>query len=262
MKRKVWWADFAAPELAGLDPATTIAMVPIAAIEQHGPHLPVGTDTVLNQGFLDLLVERLPDDIALRILPVQAIGKSNEHIWAPGTLSHSAGNLIDGWTELGLSVARAGIRKIVFVNSHGGNVEIMGIVARELRVRAGMLAVKAGWHFPMPDDPVSEPERRHGIHGGEVETALMLHFRPDLVDMSKAADFRSVAARDEQRFTHLRPTGPFAYAWIASDLNREGVVGHAARATAELGRTIAEHQVTGMIDLLRDVRDADLPVPD
>ncbi|MBO6718675.1 MAG: creatininase family protein [Rhizobiaceae bacterium] len=261
MTRKVWWNDFTAPDFADLDPMTTIAMIPIAAVEQHGPHLPVGTDTMINQGFLDLLIERLPGDIALRILPIQAVGKSNEHVWAPGTLTHTAANLIEGWTELGLSVARTGIRKIVFVNSHGGNVEMMGIVARELRVKAGILAVKAGWHFPMPDDPVSDQERRHGIHGGEVETALMLHFRPDTVDMSKAADFVSVAATDEERFTHLRPTGTLSYAWIASDLNRAGAVGNAAKGTAELGKRIAEHQVASMIDLLRDVQKADLPTP-
>ena len=261
MTRKIWWNDFAAPDFHGLDPMSTIAMIPIAAVEQHGPHLPVGTDALINQSFLDLLVERLPDDIALRILPLQAVGKSNEHVWAPGTLTHTAANLIEGWTELGLSVARTGIRKLVFVNSHGGNEEMMGIVARELRVRAGMLAVKAGWRFPTPDGLVSDQERRHGIHGGEVETALMLHFRPDTVDMSKAADFVSVAARDEERFTHLRPTGTLAYSWVASDLNPAGAVGNAAKATAELGRTIAEHQINGMIELLRDVQKAAIPDP-
>jgi creatinine amidohydrolase len=261
LTRKIWWNDFTAPDFTGLDPANTIAMIPIAAVEQHGPHLPVGTDTMINQGFLDLLVERLPDDIRLRILPVQSVGKSNEHVWAPGTLTHTASNLVEGWTELGLSVARSGIRKLVFVNSHGGNEEMMGIVARELRVKAGMLAVKAGWRFPLPDGLVSDQERRHGIHGGEVETALMLHFRPDTVDMSKAADFISVAAKDEERFIHLRPTGTLAYSWVASDLNPAGAVGNAAKATAELGKTIADHQITGMIELLCDVQKADIPHP-
>lgn len=261
MNRKIWWNDFTAPEFLGLDPMSSIAMIPIAAVEQHGPHLPVGTDTMLNQSFLDLLVKRLPQDIQLRILPVQSVGKSNEHIWAAGTLTQTAANLIEGWTELGLSIARTGIRKVVFVNSHGGNEEMMGIVARELRVRAGMLAVKAGWRFPLPAGWISDLEQRHGIHGGEVETALMLHFRPETVDMSKAGDFVSVAAGDEREFTHLRPTGPFAYSWVASDLNPAGAVGNAGKATAELGEKIAEHQVAGMIELLRDVVKAPLPKP-
>lgn len=259
--RKIWWTDFPAPRYQQIDSHRTTAVLPIAAIEQHGPHLPVGTDAILNQGCLDMLVERAPADLDLRILPVQTAGKSNEHIWARGTVSHTAATLIEAWTELGLSVARAGIRKLVFVNSHGGNEEIMGIVARELRVRAGMLVVKSGWtRFPPPEGMFSDIERRHGIHGGDLETSLMLHFRPELVDMSKASDFASVAARDEAEYALLRPTGTHAYAWIAADLNPAGAVGEAAKATAEKGRLLAERQVAGMIELLREV--ARFPLPD
>lgn len=258
--RKIWWTDFSAPSYEAIEPQRTIAILPIAAIEQHGPHLPVGTDAILNQGCLEMLVERAPAELDLRILPVQSAGKSNEHIWARGTVSHTASSLIEAWTELGLSVARAGIRKLVFVNSHGGNEEIMGIVARELRVRAGMLVVKSGWtRFPPPDGLLSDVERRHGIHGGDLETSLMLHFRPELVEMDKLDNFPSIAARDEAEYTYLRPTGTHAYAWIASDLNPAGAVGEAAKATAEKGRLIAEKEVAGMIDLLREV--ARFPLP-
>lgn len=260
MTRKIWWSDFAAPDFAGLDPMRTIAMLPIAAIEQHGPHLPVGTDSILNRGCIDMLAERLPAGLDLRILPVQQVGKSNEHLWAAGTVTHDAATLIAAWTEIGLAVARAGIRKLVMVNSHGGNEEVMGIVARELRVQAGMLVVKTGWtRFPPPDGLLGDIERRHGIHGGDMETSLMLHFRPDLVDMGKAANFVSRAADDERDFVHLRPTGTHAYAWIASDLNPSGAVGNAALATAEKGRAIAERQVEGMIQLLGEVERIGLP---
>lgn len=259
--RKIWWTDFPAPSFGGIDPERTIALLPIAAIEQHGPHLPVGTDMLLNQGCLDMLAARAPAELDLRLLPVQAAGKSNEHLWARGTVTHTAATLIESWVELGLSVARAGVRKLVMVNSHGGNEEIMGIVARELRVRAGMLVVKTGWtRFPPPEGLFSELERRHGIHGGDVETSLMLHFRPELVDMDKAEDFVSVAAQNERDYTYLRPTGTHAYAWIAADLNPAGAVGEAARATAEKGRLLAERQVAGMIELLHEV--ARFPLPE
>jgi creatinine amidohydrolase len=258
--RKIWWTDFSAPSYHDIDPQKTIAVLPIAAIEQHGPHLPVGTDAILNQGCLEMLVERVPEHLDLRILPVQTAGKSNEHLWARGTVTHTAATLIDAWTELGLSIARAGIRKLVFINSHGGNEEIMGIAARELRVRAGMLVVKSGWtRFPPPEGLLSDIERRHGIHGGDLETSLMLHFRPELVVMDKLANFPSIAARDEGEYTYLRPTGTHAYAWIASDLNPGGAVGDAASATAEKGRSIAEREVAGMIELLEEV--ARFPVP-
>jgi creatinine amidohydrolase len=260
MARKIWWTDFSASEFEGLDPDRTIAIMPIAAVEQHGPHLPVGTDTIINQSMLDLLVTKIPDTMDVRILPVQAVGKSNEHIWAKGTISHKAGNLIDAWTQIGLEVARAGIKKIVFINSHGGNEEIMGIVARELRVQAGMLAVKSGWRFT-PPGVLSDLERRHGIHGGDAETSLILHFRPDLVDMSKAQNFVSIAARDEEEFKYLRPTGAFGhvYAWIASDINPAGAVGDATLATAEKGRIIAEANAVGMLEVLAEVERMPLP---
>jgi creatinine amidohydrolase len=257
--RKTWWTDFTAAEFDRLDPMHTIAVLPTAAVEQHGPHLPVGTDTIINQGHLDLLIERLPADMDVRILPIQAIGKSNEHIWARGTISGTAATVIEHWTQIGLEVARTGIRKLVFVNSHGGNVSILDIVARELRVRAGMLAVKAGWSYFWPKDIYSDIENRHGIHGGDSETSLVLHFRPELVDMSKAQEFASVAERDEQQFKYLRPTGMLSYAWIASDINPAGVAGEASKATSEKGRITVEAAVEGFIELLREVQLKELP---
>lgn len=257
--RRIWWGDFRTTEFAGLDPEATIAMLPIAAIEQHGPHLPVSTDSAIMQAMLETVIPLIPDGLDIRILPVQSVGKSNEHLHAPGTLTLSPLAAIQAWTELGLSVARAGIRKMVLVNAHGGNEEIMGIVTRELRVACRMLAVKTSWmRFGVPDGIYPEAEMRYGIHGGDVETSLMLHFRPDLVDMAKAQDFRSGVERAEQDFALLRHTGTHAFAWIASDLNPHGVVGNAAAATAEKGRLTAAHQAAGFVRLLADVRKARL----
>ena len=257
--RRVWWGDYKTAEYAAIDPEATIAVLPIAAIEQHGPHLPVSTDTSIMQGMLDETIAILPDDLDIRILPIQSVGKSNEHLHAPGTLTLPAATLIDAWTELGASVARAGLRKIVFVNSHGGNEEIMGIVTRELRVRHSMLAVKTSWQrFGRPASMYTDLEDRHGIHGGDVETSLMLHFRPDLVDMTKAENFVSNVARAEKDLELLRPTGTHAFAWIASDLNPAGTVGDASIATAEKGRLTARFQAEGFVRLLKDVRKAKL----
>lgn len=254
------WSDYTSPEFRFIDPMRTTAILPIAATEQHGPHLPLCTDTAINRGHLDALVSAAPADLDFRILPVQEIGKSNEHLRMPGTLTLPANVLIDMWTEIGLSVARAGVRKLVFVNSHGGNEEIMGIVARELRIQASMLVVKSGWvRFGKPDGLFSDRESRLGIHGGDLETSLMLHFRPELVDMAKARDFRSVGEDDEQRYKHLRPTGTLAYAWIADDLNPAGAVGEAHLATAEKGRLQCEHAVKGFVEMLREVAAAPLP---
>ncbi|RWN39026.1 creatininase family protein [Mesorhizobium sp.] len=258
-RKRVWWGDYRTTEYATIDPEATIAVLPVAAIEQHGPHLPVSTDTSIMNGMLETVIARLPGDLDIRILPVQAVGKSNEHLHAPGTLTLPAATLIEAWTELGLSIARAGLRKLIVVNSHGGNEEIMGIITRELRVRAKMLAVKTSWQrFGRPAGMYTALEDRHGIHGGDVETSLMLHFRPDLVDMAKADNFLSNVVRAEKEFSLLRHTGTHAFAWIATDLNPNGVVGDASIATAEKGRLTAIHQADGFISLLKDVRKAKL----
>jgi creatinine amidohydrolase len=243
------WADFRAPDFSGIDPMRTIAILPTAAVEQHGPHLPVGTDTIINTHLCALLADQAPPDLDLRILPVMAVGKSNEHLWAPGTLTLSATTALAAWTEIGLSVARAGVRKIVILNSHGGNADLISILARELRVQAGMLAVRLGWGaMGMPPGLYSPQEQQFGIHGGDMETSLLLHFRPDTVDMSAARDFRSTAET-----AALQPIGAVARGWISSDLNPAGVVGEAHLATAEKGRQTADHIVADVIALLRKV---------
>jgi creatinine amidohydrolase len=248
------WKDFRAPEFAAIDPMTTIAILPTAALEQHGPHLPVGTDTIINEGLLALLKDRCPDDLDLRILPVQAVGKSNEHLWAAGTVTLTAETALKLWVEIGLSVARAGVRKLVILNSHGGNVDLISIVSRELRVRAGMFVTRLGCGaFGAPEGIYSDQENRFGIHGGDAETSMILHFAPQTVDMAAALDFRSTAETSA-----ISPIGGVAYGWIASDLNPAGVVGEAHLATAEKGKLQAEKCVADVITFLHKVKAQDI----
>ena len=243
------WKDFRATEYRDIDPMRTIAILPTAAIEQHGPHLPVGTDTIINEGLLAMLKERCPEDIDIRILPVQAVGKSNEHLWAAGTVTLTAETAMRAWVEIGLSVARAGVRKMLILNSHGGNVDLNSIVSRELRVQAGMFCVRMGWGaFGTPEGVYSDQEKTNGIHGGDAETSLILHFAPDTVDMSQAQDFRSTAETGP-----ISPIGPVAYGWIASDVNPNGVVGEAHLATAEKGKATADKMVDDVIELIRKI---------
>ena len=119
--RRVFWGEYRTAEFGAIDADATITVLPLAAVEQHGPHLPVGTDMLIAEGMLKTVVDVLPPDLDLRILPLQAVGKSNEHLYAPGTLTLPATVAIEAWTALGESVHRAGIRKLVLVNSHGGN---------------------------------------------------------------------------------------------------------------------------------------------
>jgi creatinine amidohydrolase len=253
-RRAFFWGDLTTADFASLDPERAIAILPVAAVEQHGPHLPVLTDTAIADGMLRILSQRLPDDLTVLVLPTQAYGKSNEHLLSPGTITLTAQTLIASLTEIGESVARAGLRKLVLMNSHGGNAEVIGIVARELRVRRGMLCVGTHWRrFGLPAGMYDAIEDRHGIHAGDIETSLMLHLRPELVRMEKAQNFISAGQSIEAEFAHLRPVGQHAFAWIAQDLNPHGAVGDASLATADKGAATAEHQVQGCIALLRDI---------
>lgn len=249
------WVDLRMREFDAIDPEKTIAILPTAAIEQHGPHLPVGTDTLIAEGMLNATRKACPDDLDLVILPVQAIGKSNEHLWAAGTCTLSAETALRAWTEIGMSVARAGIQKLLIVNSHGGNLDLVSILTRELRVQAGMLAVKTQWgSFGAPEGMFSAQECAHGIHGGDRETSLMLAFRPETVNISAARDFRSSAETSQ-----IAPIGPTSYGWIATDLSESGVVGEAHLATAEKGYALSAHQAQGLIGLAQQM--VAMPVP-
>ena len=252
--RRRYWGDLTTRDFEGLDPDKTIAVAPIAALEQHGPHLPVSTDTILGEGMVREVVARLPDDLDVLFLPIMAVGKSDEHIRSPGTLTFSAQSALTMWTELGASVHRAGLRKLVFVNSHGGNADILAVVARELRVRHDMFCVHTSWRrFGAPTDMYAPEELAHGIHAGDIETSLVLHFRPELVRMGLAKNFVSTAIDMEKRYRRLRATGLPAYGWMAGDINPDGAAGDATLATAEKGRLTAAHQALGFIELLRDV---------
>ena len=235
-------------------PQEAVAVLPIGAIEQHGPHLPVWVDSCINELLLDRALAAMPTTTPALALPLQAVGKSNEHAAFAGTLSFSSGTLVDMLLELGESVHRAGLRRMILLNSHGGQPQVMDIVARELRIRHTMLVVNAAWfNMGLPDNLFSARECRHGIHGGEVETSLMLHLRPDLVDMSRARNFTSLGQEMEKDFQLLTVEGRFGFGWQAQDLNPWGVCGNAAEADAERGARLAGHLVQTFVDLVGEV---------
>jgi creatinine amidohydrolase len=248
------WRDFQSPDME-----STIAVLPTAAVEQHGPHLPLGVDLFLMQGYIDRVVARLPSDLPVLFLPVQPIGTSAEHVDFPGTLSLSASSTMQILTEISEGVERAGCRKLVLLNSHGGNVPLLDIVAQDLRVRFDMFVVKATWHrFGYPDGIFSEEEQTHGIHAGDIETSLMLSFRPDLVRRDALDNFASQSAAIEADFTWLRSGRPTGFGWMAQDLSVSGAMGNAVAASAEKGEASADYGVTAFIELLQDIESFDL----
>jgi creatinine amidohydrolase len=254
-----FWAEMTWTDLAEADMAHAIAVLPLAATEQHGPHLPLGTDTFIMEGYIAKVVERLPHDLPVLFLPVQNSGLSIEHADFPGTLSIPAATLFAAWTNLCECVHRAGCRKLVLLNSHGGNSAILDIIAHDLRARLGMLVVLASWRcFGAPDGLFTAQEQAHGIHAGEIETSLMLTFRPDLVREDEAADFPSQSAAMERDFNWLRTGRPTGFGWMSQDLSASGAMGDAAAANARKGEACADYGATAFIELLQDIDGFDL----
>uniref|UniRef100_Q07VG4 Creatininase n=1 Tax=Rhodopseudomonas palustris (strain BisA53) TaxID=316055 RepID=Q07VG4_RHOP5 len=253
------WTAIRWPDFTAADPARWIAVLPLAATEQHGPHLPLGTDVTIAQAYLTRVHELLPADLPVSFLPLQPIGISTEHIDYPGTLTLPPAVAIESWSAIGDSVARAGVRKLVLVTSHGGNSAAMALVAQELRARHRMLAVTTSWsRFGVPEGLFDAEELRHGIHGGAVETSIMLAHAPDQVRTDKIAHFQSAGIAIAQQHRLLSTQRPAPLAWQAQDLHPSGAVGDATQASAQKGRQLIDHGARAFCDLLDDVDRFDL----
>jgi creatinine amidohydrolase len=248
------WTDLHWPDISGAAAARWIAVLPLAATEQHGPHLPVGTDFMIAQAYLARVRELLPDAIPATFLPLQPVGISTEHIDYPGTLTLPTEIALKTWMALGECVARTGIKKLVMVTSHGGNSAAMTLVAQDLRAKYGLLAVTTGWsRFGAPDGLFSTEEMRHGVHGGAVETSIMLARFPQHVRGEAIADFRPAGIAMEKDYRWLSAHRPAPFAWQAQDLHPSGAAGDATLASAEKGEILIDHGARAFCDLLADV---------
>lgn len=251
------WQDLTTEDFKTLPP-DTVAIMPTAAIEQHGPHLPVCVDTTISEGLVARACDALGNAPVL-VLPTLCIGKSDEHSNFPGTLALNWQMTTELWRQVGLSVARAGVRRMLIVNSHGGQMHLMPVVARQLRIEAGMFVAAVHWPALWSgEDALDEEEKRHGIHGGLVETAMMLHLAPHLVKMEKARNFRSWGADLDMRFDLLKPQGAVSFGWMSEDLNTAGALGDASAATPEFGASIVDDVGLRIAKLVSELREIDL----
>jgi creatinine amidohydrolase len=254
--------DWTAIRWAEVDNASTsnwIGVLPLAATEQHGPHLPLSTDTLIAQAYLARVQELLPKDIPATFFPIEPVGISIEHTAYPGTETLSTKAALKAWMALGEAAAAAGIRKLVIVTSHGGNSAAMALIAQELRAKHAMLAVTTSWsRFGVPEGMFPSDEVRHGIHGGAVETSIMLAAYPQQVKTSRIANFASTERDMTKEFRWLSAGRPAPFAWAAQDLNPQGVVGDATLATAAKGKALIEYGATAFCELLADINKFDL----
>jgi creatinine amidohydrolase len=257
-----FWADLATTDFDALDPVATVAVLPVAATEQHGPHLPLSVDTTLLEGVIAATLAALPASARVLFLPTQAVGLSTEHTAFAGTLSLSPQTLISLWTEIGAGVARAGVKKLVLLNSHGGHAGVLDVVARELRVRHGLIVYTTSWfNLPLGEAVMgqfSAAEHRFGIHAGDIETSMMLALAPERVDMRQAQDFPSTSQARAARYAVLGDGRSAKLGWAMQDYNPQGAAGNASAATAAKGRALLDAAGTQFARLLQEV--AQLPL--
>lgn len=237
----------------------TIAILPVAATEAHGPHLPASTDCDIARGHLAVLGPYLPQAIDAVVLPLQPVGASQEHCRFAATQSRDVADLVAEWFALARAVQEKGGRRLVVVSSHGGNSAAVDTLILRARAELGLLAVGTAWlRFGYPEGLFPEAERRYGIHGGDIETSLMLHYAPQAVAMAQAARFPSALPDIEARMSHLSAYGKHRFGWLSTDLNPAGVVGDAAAASGQKGAQLADHILKGFAELLGDVAGFDL----
>ncbi|MEJ2122071.1 MAG: creatininase family protein [Alphaproteobacteria bacterium] len=251
------WGDLTTEDFEGLDPERTVALLPIAATEQHGPHLPLSTDADIAAGLIEAGLERLGNEgggVEVLVMPMLAVGLSPEHGDFAGTLTLEPETLLATICEIGAGVEAPGLGKLALFNSHGGQSRMLDLAAQRLRRDVDILAVAInGYRLWRAEELFPEAEVRHGIHAGAVETSIMLHLKPELVRRDRLAAHISLSADMEKDYARLAPFGRVGFGWQAQDLNESGACGDATLASAEAGRTLVEQAGTALAELLEEI---------
>lgn len=249
-----WWWDLSTRDFASLDMSRIVAVLPVGAVEQHGPHLPVRVDAAIINAVVARTVTKMSETTPVLVLPALNVGLSSEHTAFPGTLTFTRETLANMWLEIGASVRRAGIERLLIVNAHGGQPQLVEMVCRELRIRHTMLAVGTMWgRITQEDDLFDKHERTHGIHGGEIETSVMLAIHPDLVRMEYAKNFVPLSVDLEKAGGLLTPEGKVGFGWQAQDLCREGACGDATAADALRGEILMDRASDALLKLCEEI---------
>jgi len=235
-------------EVEALD-KNSLIILPTAAIEQHGHHLPLATDTLLNSYILGRTLELLPDDMPVYALAPICYGKSNEHLGFPGTLSVSATTMMSMIRDLGSSLHSSGFKRLVFYNSHGGNSALVDVMARDLRAEFDFQVFRLGASVKLKGIEIQE--ETYGYHGGEVETSLLLAATPDLVHTDKYTS--SYIRRVDEPGKLLPENGPATFAWLTRDISSSGILGDPAASSAEKGELWREQMAHAMVEVLKEM---------
>ncbi|MEI7024284.1 creatininase family protein [Paenibacillus sp. y28] len=223
-------------QVAELPKDRAVVVLPIGATEQHGPHLPAFTDTLIGEGFLTYAFEELPEEEHIWLLPALPFGKSSEHLGHSGTVTFSASTMMSMLMDIAKSLKASGFQKLVLFSTHGGNVDVLNMMARDIRIETGLAVFRLDPGFMASEGIISAEEQAVGIHGGEAETSQVLWLKPNWVDMEAAPS--EIPNYPQGEFLQFKKK---AFAWVVDDLSHSGISGNAKQATIETGRKIFEN---------------------
>jgi creatinine amidohydrolase len=251
-----YWQSLTTKEVREAVEHDPVVILPLAAIEQHGPHLPLSTDLDIGMGLLASAFDQIGSDFPAWVLPPVAVGASGEHLRLAGTLSLEPDTLSRVIYEYGAALAASGVRRFVLSNSHGGNRQTLDAAALRLRRAHRVLVVKVNYfEFPPPETAgLTDAEWRHGLHGGAIETAMMLHLRPETVRASEILDAPPLGEELERTMRRLAPEGAASFSWLAEDIHPSGIAGNAREADAAKGQQLVDYYGGVLADVIRDTR--------
>ena len=245
------FVDLRGPEVIEKISSRSILIQPLGAIEQHGPHLPLSTDSVVATAVAEAAVDQYGDEVDAWLLPTLEYTKSNEHAWSPGTIWLSVTTLLAVLDDIARCVATTPAKRLVFLNGHGGNSALANVANREIRLKHGLMTFLAHPGVPPDQGGVSPAsELGMGVHGGTDETSIMLHLAPELVRMELAERHvpEKIALNQYVRFG-----GRVSFGWLSNDFFPDGYIGDPTPATAELGATLFQGAVRGFGEALREI---------
>ena len=251
MTRVRYFPDLTGPQVGQLLSDRSIVVQPLGAIEQHGPHLPLSTDSLVATAVAEATVAEVGDELDVWLLPTLEYTKSNEHAWSPGTVWLSATTLLAVLDDIGRCIATTPVKRLVFLNGHGGNSALLNVANRELRLAHGLMTFLTHPGVP-PDQGGTSPadELGMGVHGGTDETSIMLHLAPHLVNM----DLAERRVPETLAMNHyVRFGGRVGFGWMSNDFFADGYIGDPTVATAELGKQLFEGAVRGFGEALREI---------
>ena len=252
-----YWSDLSTTDFDSLPIEEFLAVLPIGATEQHGPHLPLSVDCLIVQEIIQVALKVLQKETPVLVLPTQKVGLSTEHQAFKGTLTHSPELVIKTWMELADGVARAGVKKMLLFNSHGGHQGLIDLVAREIRAKHGMLVYSSSWYqLPIEQkvlDLFDASEHRFGIHAGAIETSIIMATHPQLVDTRSFQNYPSSAQDRSEKYPILGNSKSAKLGWMIEDYNIHGAVGDLGQASADKGQALLQSAGLSLSQLILEI---------